>query len=62
MSVEIDEKLWARAFHCRAPSTTNRALIEEALRVFVKLHDQAKTKQLRGKLTWTGDDLKDLRE
>jgi Arc/MetJ family transcription regulator len=60
-SIEIDDKLWARAWSHRTPKMTKRAFIEEALRVYVKLHDQAKAKKLRGKLVWSGG-VKDLRE
>ena len=61
-SLEIDDKLWARAWQYRLPKATKRALIEEALRVYVRLHEQTGAKKLRGKLSWEAANLKDLRE
>ena len=34
---------------------TKRAIVEEALRTLVRLHEQAEIRSLRGKLRWEGD-------
>jgi Arc/MetJ family transcription regulator len=34
---------------------TKRAVVEEALRVLVSLHERALVRRLRGKLQWEGD-------
>lgn len=60
-SVEIDEQVWARACPCFPPKTTVKKAINEALRTFGRLHQQAQVRALRGKLVWNGD-LNDLRE
>jgi Arc/MetJ family transcription regulator len=59
-SVDIDEDVYARAIY-HAPGLTKKALINLALKTFVKLHDQSRAKKLRGKLTWDGETYDDLR-
>lgn len=34
---------------------TKREIIHEALRVLIRLHEQAEIRNLRGKLKWEGD-------
>jgi Arc/MetJ family transcription regulator len=40
---------------------TKKAIVEEALRVLIRMHQQKKVRALRGKLEWQGD-LKEMRE
>jgi len=58
-SVELDEELFNEAW-ALSGLKTKKALIGEVLRVYVSLHQQAKVKELRGKLVWE-DDLAALR-
>jgi Arc/MetJ family transcription regulator len=53
-SMELDEKLFNRAFSL-SRARTKKALVEEALRIYVRLHEQAEVRSLRGKLLWEGD-------
>lgn len=53
-SMELDEKLFAHAW-ALSGRRTKRAVVEEALRVYVRLHEQAEVRRLRGKLLWEGD-------
>jgi Arc/MetJ family transcription regulator len=53
-SLDIDEKLFMRAWHLSGLKT-KKAMFEEALRVYVRLHEQAQVRSLRGKLVWKGD-------
>ena len=59
-SVEIDEALLDRAWSL-SPTKTKKAFFDEAMRVYVRLHEQAEVRSLRGKLIWKGD-LRELRE
>ena len=58
--VVVDDELMARAMESSGLGT-KRAVIEEALRMLVRLKSQAKVRELRGKLCWEGD-LDELRE
>jgi Arc/MetJ family transcription regulator len=58
-SVEIEDKLFDRAWSY-SPTQTKKAFFEEALRTYVRLHEQAQVRKLRGKLVWDGN-LEDLR-
>jgi Arc/MetJ family transcription regulator len=53
-SLEIDDELFNKAFSL-SRSRTKKALIDEALRLYVRLHEQAQARNLRGKLVWKGD-------
>lgn len=53
-SLEIDDELFKAAWAV-SPARTKRALIEEVLRTYVRLHEQAGVRSLRGKLVWKGD-------
>ena len=59
-SLEIDDELFNKAYSL-SPSRTKKALIDEALRLYVRLHEQAQVRTLRGKLIWKGD-LDEIRE
>jgi Arc/MetJ family transcription regulator len=58
-SVELDEELFNEAW-ALSGLKTKKAMFHEVLRVYVGLHQQAKVKELRGKLVWE-DDLATLR-
>lgn len=59
-SLELDEKLFNEAWSLSG-NRTKKGLVEEALRLFVRLHEQAQVRSLRGKLVWQGD-LDEIRE
>jgi hypothetical protein len=59
-SLKIDDELYDKA-NALSPARTKKALIDEALRVYVRLHEQAQVRELRGKLIWKGD-LDEIRE
>jgi len=59
-SLEIDEDLFREAWGLSS-SKSKKGAFEEALRTFVRLHEQAGVRALRGKLIWKGD-LAELRE
>lgn len=48
-SMDLDEKLFDRAFKLSGQKT-KRGLVEEVLRVYVRLHEQAGVRGLRGQL------------
>lgn len=59
-SLEIDDELFNEAWNLSG-LRTKKGLIEEALRLYVRLHEQAQVRALRGKLIWQGD-LDEIRE
>lgn len=59
-NVVLDEALVARAKSLTGIKTTRR-VIEEALRLLVRLREQSQVRELRGRLHWEGD-LAALRE
>lgn len=59
-SVEMDDELFDKAF-ALSQARTKKAMFEELLRTYVRLHEQAGVRQLRGKLLWK-EDLEELRE
>ena len=59
INITIDEDLIAAALHATGLKTKREA-IELGLKTLVRLHQQAKIRQLRGKLMWE-DDLDDMR-
>ncbi len=59
-NIVLDDELVERAMALTGLST-KRAVVEEALRVLVRLREQEGVKLLRGKLQWEGD-LSELRE
>ena len=59
IAIAIDEDLITAALHATGLKNKGEA-IELGLKTLVRLHQQAKIRQLRGKLTWEGD-LDDMR-
>ena len=53
-SVDIDENLFMKAW-ALSGLKTKKAMFEEVLKVYVRLHEQAGVQSLRGKLAWKGD-------
>jgi len=53
-SFEIDDELFKQAWGLSG-ITKKKDLIEEVLRTYVRLHEQAGVRSLRGKLVWKGD-------
>ncbi|HSG39116.1 MAG TPA: type II toxin-antitoxin system VapB family antitoxin [Thermoanaerobaculia bacterium] len=58
-SMEIDDELFMKAWGMSG-IRTKKAFIEEALRVYIRLHEQAEVRKLRGQLVWQ-ENLGDLR-
>lgn len=50
-SVELDEELFNKAF-ALSKARTKRAFFEELMRTYVRLHEQAGVRSLRGQLVW----------
>jgi len=59
-NIVLDDELVERAKELTGLDT-KRAVVDEALRVLVRLREQEGVKSLRGKLNWEGN-LSDLRE
>ena len=59
-NIELNDELVERARQLTGLET-KRAIVEEALRTLVLLHEQAEVRSLRGKLRWDGD-LERMRE
>ena len=59
-NIILDDELVQRA-KALTGIKTKRALVDEALRLLVRTHEQKQVRNLRGKLTWEGD-LDTLRE
>jgi Arc/MetJ family transcription regulator len=53
-SLDIDEDLFMKAWGLSGLKT-KKAFVEEMLRVYTRLHEQAGVQSLRGKLVWDGD-------
>lgn len=53
-NIVIDDKLMSLAFKTSGLST-KKEVVEEALRLLVKVKNQQKLKKLRGKLKWEGN-------
>ena len=53
-NIVLDEELIVRA-QMLAGIKTKRAVVQEALRTLIQLHEQAAIRELRGKLRWEGD-------
>lgn len=53
-NIEIDEKLLSKAREY-SENKTKRAIVEEALEFYVRMHSQTKLKSLFGKVHWEGD-------
>ena len=52
-SLDLDDELFMKAWSLSG-IRTKKGLIEEALRMYVQLHEQAEVRSLRGKLAWQG--------
>jgi Arc/MetJ family transcription regulator len=50
-SLELDDELFHKAWALTG-LRTKKAVVEEALRWLVRLHEQAEVRSLRGKLAW----------
>jgi Arc/MetJ family transcription regulator len=59
-NIVIDDKLMSVAIKTSGLST-KKEVVEEALKLLVKVKNQSKLKNLRGKLKWDGD-LDDMRK
>jgi len=53
-NITIDDKLMVAALKTSGLST-QKDVVEEALKLFVQVKKQSRLKQLRGKLKWEGD-------
>ena len=54
INIELDEEMLEDAMSCSG-ATTKREVIENALRLLVKLKLQKQVRSLRGQLKWTGN-------
>ena len=59
-NIVIDDELMAQAQDLTGIQT-KKGVVEEALRLLIKMHAQSQVRDLRGKLSWEGD-LDSLRE
>ena len=53
-SMQLDEELFNKAWSLSG-ERTKKGVVEKALRVFIRLHEQAQVRRLRGALVWEGD-------
>jgi Arc/MetJ family transcription regulator len=53
-TIDIDDDLMQQAMRSSG-LRTNRAVIEEALRLLIRTHGQATMRRLRGKVSWEGN-------
>lgn len=53
-NIVLDEELVEKAQELTGIKT-KRAIVDEALRVLIRLYEQAEVRQLRGQLRWEGD-------
>lgn len=53
-SFKIDDELFDKAWSL-SPAKTKKGLIEDVLKTYVRLYEQAGVRSLRGKLVWQGD-------
>ena len=53
-NIVLDEALIEKAQELTGIKT-KRAIVDEALRMLIRLHEQAEVRQLRGQLRWEGD-------
>ncbi|HWM89991.1 MAG TPA: type II toxin-antitoxin system VapB family antitoxin [Thermoanaerobaculia bacterium] len=50
-SMDLDKELFNKAWRLSGLKT-KKAVVEEALKLLVRLHEQAGVRELRGKLVW----------
>jgi Arc/MetJ family transcription regulator len=53
-NIVIDDSLMRQAMKATGRST-KRAVVEEGLRLLIKVHGQAGLRRLRGRVDWQGD-------
>lgn len=53
-NIVIDDSLMAKAINVSGYKT-KKETVEEALKLLIKMKDQAKIRKYRGKLNWEGD-------
>ena len=53
-NIVLDDELIERARQVTGLKT-KREIVHEALRTFIRLHEQAEVRALRGQLKWEGD-------
>ena len=53
-NIVIDEKLMRKALQLTG-AKTKKSVVEEALCLLIKIKEQIKIRDLRGKLEWNGD-------
>ena len=53
-NIEIDDQLMAEALRLSG-QPTKKAVVEEALKLLVRLKNQGRIRELRGKVQWEGD-------
>ena len=53
-NIEIDDELMAKAIAATG-AKTKKAVVEEGLKLLVRLKGQEKLRDLRGKVRWEGD-------
>ncbi|MEM9390461.1 MAG: type II toxin-antitoxin system VapB family antitoxin [Bacteroidota bacterium] len=58
-NIVIDDNLMRKALNCSGLKT-KKAVVEEALRLLIKLKSQARLLELKGKVKWEGN-LDDMR-
>lgn len=53
-SIDVEDKLFNAAYKISA-ARTKKAFFEELMHVYLRLHEQAGVRSLRGKLVWAED-------
>lgn len=53
-SIDVDDQLFKKAYGI-SPERTKKAFFEELMRMYLRLHEQAGVRSLRGKLVWAED-------
>lgn len=53
-SIDVDDQLFKKAYGI-SQERTKKAFFEEMMRVYLRLHEQAGVRSLRGKLVWAED-------
>lgn len=53
-SIDVEDKLFNKAYGI-SPSRTKKGFFEELMRMYVRLHEQAEVRSLRGRLVWAED-------
>jgi Arc/MetJ family transcription regulator len=53
-SIDVDDELFKKAYGI-SPERTKKGFFEELMRMYLRLHEQAGVRSLRGKLVWAED-------